>query len=99
MKLQPQRLHDFEHCRKFWIASRRERFIQAFPPQPRVLGNLAHAFGSGNIAQSGCNQACITFLQSCIKVGHHIRLSFKVVGNVPCFRLSFCHSFLFEVSS
>jgi len=47
----PKRTSDFQDGVKAGLRAGRQRFVQTFPARPRILCNLCHTPGAGNIRQ------------------------------------------------
>ena len=59
MQLQPKGLDHFEDSVKAGTALAGKRFVEAFPREARIAGNLRHALGASDVAKRFGNEGSI----------------------------------------
>ncbi|MBF0372007.1 MAG: hypothetical protein HQL39_01155 [Alphaproteobacteria bacterium] len=81
-QLQPQRINDRADGFVSGMGAGRDSLVQAFPPQLRLLGDLAHATRLGDVAKRGQEDRRIWIFQGRRQVfGHHLAIV-EVAGDV-----------------
>lgn len=85
VQLHTQCPHYLEDGRKRRVAFGRERLVETFPRQSRIVGKLRHATGASDVSQRRTNQAPVAgvFLNTGIQIQRHIFIRIKIIRRIP----------------
>lgn len=85
VQLHTQCPHYLEDGRKRRVAFGRERLVETFPRQSRIVGKLRHATGASDVSQRRANQAPVAgvFFNAGIQIQRHIFIRIKIIRRIP----------------